>query len=100
MPNSKVIKGDSKSKAKKTLSTPSATRHETEIPASPEGKKPSCSPAGKDVSGTETAVATTQFPAGKDNPPARISSAGTVDLTVKIKELVRLAQEQGYLTYN
>jgi len=29
-----------------------------------------------------------------------VSSAGAVDLTAKIKELVRLAQEQGYLTYN
>src|SRR2546425_6398034 len=101
MPNSKVIKGDSKSKARKTLSIPSATRLAMEVPACPEGKKGSCGPVGKEVPGTGTTVATTQFPAVQDNPnPALVPSAGTVDLTAKIKELVRLAQEQGYLTYN
>src|SRR5437870_3967260 len=40
------------------------------------------------------------IPADKDNPKQPlVSSAVAVDLTAKIKELVRLAQEQGYLTY-
>src|SRR5438477_3373143 len=98
MPNSKVMKGDSKSKAKKTISPPSATSL-TEIPACSEQKKGSCDPLGKDVPGTGTTVATKHFPMGQDDAPT-VSSAGTVDLTAKIKELVRLAQEQGYLTYN
>ncbi len=43
--------------------------------------------------------------APKDRPPAKLSTTETIkshagiDLTEKIKELVRLAQEQGYLTY-
>src|SRR3989441_446334 len=91
MPNSKVIKGDSKSKAKKALSTPSATSV-TETPTSPEETKDPCGLPGKDVPGMGTTLAA--------NAPALTGSAGTVDLTAKIKELVRLAQEQGYLTYN
>src|SRR5213083_815764 len=91
MPNSKVIKGDSKSKAKKALSTPSATSV-TETPTSPEETKDPCGLPGKDVPSMGTTLAA--------NAPALTSSAGTVDLTAKIKELVRLAQEQGYLTYN
>src|SRR5690242_2036993 len=44
-------------------------------------------------------------PDGQTPPlsPAQIStfkSSSGVDLTEKVKELVRLAQEQGYLTYN
>jgi len=56
-------------------------------------------------------------PAGRDGPPPQLrlvpaiqpscqhrdchsKPPGTFDLTEKIKELVRLAQEQGYLTYN
>src|SRR6266568_4198360 len=81
MSNSKVINSDSKSKARKRISAPPSTRLQTEKPTSPAEPSP-------------TASAT-------DNPnPALVSSAGTVDLTAKIKELVRLAQEQGYLTYN
>ena len=91
MPNSKVIKGDSKSKAKKTLSTRSATSV-TETPTSPEETKDPGGLPGKDVPGMGTTLAA--------NAPALVSSAGTVDLSAKIKELVRLAQEQGYLTYN
>src|SRR6266849_8547940 len=81
MSNSKVINSDSKSKARKRISAPPSTRLQTEKPTSPAEPSP-------------TASAT-------DNPnPALMSSASTVDLTAKIKELVRLAQEQGYLTYN
>src|SRR6266568_2178797 len=81
MSNSKVINSDSKSKARKRISAPPSTRLQTEKPTSPAEPSP-------------TASAT-------DNPnPALVSSAGAVDLTAKIKELVRLAQEQGYLTYN
>src|SRR6266852_5683639 len=81
MSNSKVINSDSKFKARKRISAPPSTRHQTEKPTSPAEPSP-------------TASAT-------DNPnPALVSSAGVVGLTAKIKELVRLAQEQGYLTYN
>src|SRR5882672_1969363 len=81
MPNSKVINSDSKSKARKPISAPPVTSLQTAIPTSPAEPPP--------------------VPADKHNPKlALASSAGTVDLTEKIKELVRLAQEQGYLTYN
>ncbi len=81
MSNSKVINSDSKFKARKRISAPPSTRLQTEKPTSPAEPSP-------------TASAT-------DNPnPALVSSAGVVGLTAKIKELVRLAQEQGYLTYN
>src|SRR5882672_8197646 len=100
MPNSKVNKGDSKSKQKKTPSTPCATSL-TEMPPGPEEPKASRSPAGNSVPNSGPTVAPPSAPAGQDNPnPAMAPSVGAVDLTAKIKELVRLAQEQGYLTYN
>src|SRR5882724_11380643 len=81
MPNSKVINSDSKSRVKKTVSAPPVTSLQTAISTLRADPSP--------------------IPASQDNPkPALVSNAGTVDLTEKIKDLVRLAQEQGYLTYN
>jgi len=55
--------------------------------------------------GPATAAATPPTPAPAQTPEEALASLGSitnqsgVDLTEKIKELVRLAQEQGYLTY-
>ncbi len=59
-------------------------------------------PAGPGPNGSAPLPATPPGPAG---PPAAVVSPemhtqSGVDLTEKIKELVRLAQEQGYLTYS
>jgi RNA polymerase primary sigma factor len=46
------------------------------------------------------AVRTSHHPAFNEQSIGTIKSQSGFDLTEKIKELVRLAQEQGYLTYN
>jgi RNA polymerase primary sigma factor len=62
------------------------------------------SPAGSAAAAAKLSVAVTRsdIPAGRDlaaGATAMKTSTG-FDLTEKIKELLRLAQEQGYLTYN
>ncbi len=61
------------------------------VPAAPKAAHPPGAPAVPGAPGTPEADAITTIGTVK-------SSAG-VDITEKIKELVRLAQEQGYLTY-
>src|SRR3989441_9618836 len=108
-----------KSKARKKVPKPGANK--SAKPAFPNPKKPEekaslkhqplprSSPAGR-ASGASTpppgsnghfrTVHTTHHPAFNEHSIGTIKSQSGFDLTEKIKELVRLAQEQGYLTYN
>ncbi len=57
-------------------------------------------PAGKEAGGPPTGPATPGAAEGIDaSTVSAFKSSSGADLTEKIKELVRLAQEQGYLTY-
>jgi RNA polymerase primary sigma factor len=98
MSNPKVFKRDSKSKSKKTISTPSKTIPPTETQTPTDIKSPH---SPESIPSHQTTLSALQFPANKDGPKTLMppGPAG-VDLAEKIKELVRLAQEQGYLTYN
>ncbi len=58
------------------------------------------SPPPHGSNGHVRAVHTTHHPAFNEQSIGTIKSHSGFDLTEKIKELVRLAQEQGYLTYN
>jgi RNA polymerase primary sigma factor len=79
----------------------------TPLPASsvPAGKKAAAS-TGKSATGSNAAQKTASVAAGEvqlaqaQQSIGTIRSASGVDLTEKIKELLRLAQEQGYLTHN
>src|SRR6266581_4083420 len=108
-----------KSKARKTVPKPGAKKRAK--PAFPSPKKseekaslkneplPVSSPAARASSapssrpgsnGHVRAVHTSHHPAFNEQSIGTIKSQSGFDLTEKIKELVRLAQEQGYLTYN
>jgi len=100
MPKSKARKPATKSNAKGG-SSPSQRKEAKRkpvvpppAPVRPEPKKPETTGSAA----VTPALKPPQAPAiptnGEPKPP------GTFDLTDKIKELVRLAQEQGYLTYN
>jgi len=68
--------------------------------ASPKTKlKASSSPVSKKGGATENGAPATAPQISPDSITPVKSQSG-IDLTEKIKELVRLAQEQGYLTYN
>src|SRR6266571_7820263 len=70
------------------------------MPASPPaGRASSASPTPPGSNGQLRAVHTTHLPVVNDQSIGTIKSHSGFDLTEKIKELVRLAQEQGYLTY-
>src|SRR6266571_3287272 len=71
------------------------------MPASPPaGRASSASPTPPGSNGQLRAVHTTHLPVVNDQSIGTIKSHSGFDLTEKIKELVRLAQEQGYLTYS
>ena len=87
-----------KTKAKKTARTAKTNRisaaTKTDRPESMEIKT-EAAPAAKNGNGAP-AVAVQDLTAGLGT----IKNQSGIDLTEKVKELVRLAQEQGYLTYN
>jgi len=68
--------------------------------SSPAGRAAGTSSAPHGSNGHLRAVHTTHHPAFNEQSIGTIKSQSGFDLTEKIKELVRLAQEQGYLTYN
>ena len=71
------------------------------LPASPPaGRASGASPTPPGSNGQLRTVHTTHHPAFNEQSIGTIKSQSGFDLTEKIKELVRLAQEQGYLTYN
>ena len=80
---------------KKAVATPPPA------PSAAAGKKPA-SPTSKAAPGSKaTSVAANEVQlAQAQQSIGTIRSASGVDLTEKIKELLRLAQEQGYLTHN
>src|SRR5689334_15934072 len=87
MARSKVSKPGSKPRLKQTAAThPAATNGQT--PHASAASEPSPELNGKAASANL---------AGSGSVPAAITHAA--ELAEKIKELVRLAQEQGYLTY-
>ena len=70
------------------------------LPASPPaGRASGASPTPPGSNG-QVRAAHTPHPAFNEQSIGTIKSQSGFDLTEKIKELVRLAQEQGYLTYN
>src|SRR5580765_558240 len=110
MVKSKARKRVPKPGAKKTAKTASPNPKKTEEKASLTNQPtPASSSAGRASSastpppgsnGHLRAVHTTHHPAFNEQSIGTIKSQSGFDLTEKIKELVRLAQEQGYLTYN
>ena len=68
--------------------------------SSPAGRASSAAPSPPGSNGHVRAVHTSHHPAFNEQSIGTIKSQSGFDLTEKIKELVRLAQEQGYLTYN
>ncbi len=119
MPNSKVKKSAPRSTAKRNRKAvakpahkpakhhgkakaatlahhePAASHGATRPPSPAHGHHPHA-PAGAQK--TPPGVPAAPSAAGSSAP--EVKHSGTFDLTDKIKELVRLAQEQGYLTYN
>src|SRR5262245_12057755 len=100
------------------MSKPKVSKHATKISNQQSSKSPeeheapkatptntsSAKPAAADIpsaaesNGSSTAVlVANEVKAGLGNAP---NAPNAVDLAEKVKELVRLAQEQGYLTYN
>jgi RNA polymerase primary sigma factor len=62
---------------------------------------PAAAPAGDGhLNGEAVVLKAQQLTVPASSAPSEAKPAGPVDLQDKIKELVRLAQEQGYLTYN
>src|SRR5467141_2583594 len=103
MPKSKVIKPDSKPGTKKPISEASVNElQHDEISAPAAQTNGGGSTVAHDLPCNEAGVVTApSHSAGKDDAKAALAKSRTgVDLSDKIKELVRLAQEQGYLTYN
>jgi RNA polymerase primary sigma factor len=117
MPTSKEKKTAAKVPAKKGAA-PAAAPAKAVAPkvaapkAAPKAEAPSKKPkvapaaplrptkAGKDAGGPPTGPATPGAAEGIDaSTVSAFKSSSGADLTEKIKELVRLAQEQGYLTY-
>src|SRR3989475_2362908 len=68
--------------------------------SSPAGRASSAAPSPPGSNGHVRVVHTSHHPAFNEQSIGTIKSQSGFDLTEKIKELVRLAQEQGYLTYN
>src|SRR2546423_7476568 len=93
MARSKVSKTGSKARAKHT--TP-ATHSSTTNGSLPHATLPGSQGAGPgEPNGRLTSI---PAPPGA-TVPAQNPAAHAAELTEKVKELVRLAQEQGYLTY-
>jgi RNA polymerase primary sigma factor len=95
MPKSKARTPATKSNAKEG-SSPSREKETKRklVGPSPAPKKPEPAGTANVTPPAKPPPAPTAPTHGEPKPP------GTFDLTEKIKELVRLAQEQGYLTYN
>ena len=110
MAKSKARKSVSKPGEKKSVKTafPSPKKSEEKaslknqvLPASPPaGRASGASPTPPGSNGQLRAVHTTHHPPLNEQSIGTIKSQSGFDLTEKIKELVRLAQEQGYLTYS
>src|SRR6185369_1221461 len=99
MPRSKVSKTGSKPRQKKNESATSLA-HPCEAKSQIEGSHlplagPTAPPLTEINGKPSSAPALTQAGSG----PAQLPGAHAAELAEKVKELVRLAQEQGYLTY-
>src|ERR1043166_3119750 len=101
MVKSKVKKSAPKPPRKKTARKAPASKHQNKAdqkkdskPAAEPGKAKTRRPVVAQVPPVVDALVNAA------NALGPIKSQSGVDLTEKIKELVRLAQEQGYLTYN
>ena len=103
----RVPKNGAKKSAKTTFSNAKKSEDKASLKNPPMTLSPP--PAGR-VSGSATTPPgsnghprtghATHHPAFNEQSIGTIKSHSGIDLTEKIKELVRLAQEQGYLTYN
>jgi len=102
----RVPKPGAKKSAKTAFPDPKKSEEKASLknppmPASaPAGRASGASPTPPGSNGQVRAVHTTHHPAFNEQSIGTIKSQSGFDLTEKIKELVRLAQEQGYLTYN
>src|SRR5437667_1788391 len=102
----RVPKPDAKKGAKTAFPDPKKSEEKASLknqplPASPPaGRASGASSTPPGSNGQLRTVHTTHHPAFNDQSIGTIKSQSGFDLTEKIKELVRLAQEQGYLTYN
>ncbi len=102
----RVPKPDAKKGAKTAFPDPKKSEEKASLknqplPASPPaGRASGASPTPPGSNGQLRTVHTTHHPAFNEQSIGTIKSQSGFDLTEKIKELVRLAQEQGYLTYN
>ena len=102
----RVPKPGAKKSANKAFPDPKKSEEKASLknqplPASPPaGRASGASPTPPGSNGQLRTVHTTHHPAFNEQSIGTIKSQSGFDLTEKIKELVRLAQEQGYLTYN
>src|SRR5437667_6484212 len=102
----RVPKPDAKKGAKTAFPDPKKSEEKASLknqplPASPPaGRASGASSTPPGSNGQLRTVHTTHHPAFNEQSIGTIKSQSGFDLTEKIRELVRLAQEQGYLTYN
>jgi RNA polymerase primary sigma factor len=102
--------GSAKTRTPKASPKPAPAETGSTAPApapapAPQPEAPSASPATTVTPEATGAAAATAAPSAPAAAPggsgnAEMHTQSGLDLTEKIKELVRLAQEQGYLTYN
>ncbi|MEN9573858.1 MAG: polymerase sigma factor RpoD [Verrucomicrobiota bacterium] len=96
-PKSAAKSGPTKPAAKPSPAPRKSAKPETGAPAAkPQPLAPTAAAA---LAAALLAAPSTDSAAGAPQLTEAIKSASGVDLTEKVKELVRLAQEQGYLTY-
>src|SRR6266571_1460825 len=102
----RVPKPGAKKSAKTAFPSPKKSEEKASLkneplPVSSPAARASSAPSSRPGSnGHVRAVHTSHHPAFNEQSIGTIKSQSGFDLTEKIKELVRLAQEQGYLTYN
>ena len=89
---------DASSKTRKAASKKSGSHGAPGVVISPSAKK--AAPAGNGHATVALAPSTEAQLAQVQQAIGSIKSASGADLTEKVKELLRLAQEQGYLTYS
>jgi RNA polymerase primary sigma factor len=94
MPKTKSKMSATKSGPRKSLSTKPATRKDRRLKTNGEATGPASAKPTKPGTPISAAEGEAQLQA-----IGQVKSQSGVELTEKIKELVRLAQEQGYLTY-
>ena len=100
MPKSKARKPATKSNPKEAAS-PRQRKEAKRKPSGPQPAQVKSEPKKSETTGPATVTAGSKPAQGPPGPTnGEPKPPGTFDLTEKIKELVRLAQEQGYLTYN